>query len=238
MSLTALWKLYTEFSIHQAALLLAGHDPQDYEDVDHHKIPTAAKGYSVARDAIVHAVEVDRLEAARAVWDDPEFGGPATLNVYGTLISVVDLDAFVKAHGMICEAFARSDLIFGPNFSASSPNLPQKLAAANKAWAAVASDPTLSRGKSPKQALAKWLTDHAAELGLLNKDGTPNRTGIEEICKVANWKPGGGATPTAVATTRVPAPTAGLTPTPPVQAKAPQAARRRETFDLDDEIPF
>src|SRR5262249_53613236 len=68
-----------------------------------------------------------------------------------------------------------------------------KLAAANAAWKAVTSDPRRSRGKSPKQALTQWLTEHAKESGLLNKDGTPNATGIEEVAKVANWQPAGGA---------------------------------------------
>jgi hypothetical protein len=71
-----------------------------------------------------------------------------------------------------------------------------KLAAANAAWEAVTSDPNRLRGRSPKKALTLWLTEHAAEYYLLNKDGTPNATGIEEVAKVANWQPGGGAPPT------------------------------------------
>lgn len=49
------------------------------------------------------------------------------------------------------------------------------------------------KGKSPKQALSKWLREHAAEFGLSDEEGKPNETGIEEAAKVANWQPGGGA---------------------------------------------
>ena len=70
-----------------------------------------------------------------------------------------------------------------------NPRYAPKLAAAVRAWQAV-TDP----GKvSPKKALTKWLREHAAEFGLSDDEGKPNETGIEEVAKVANWQPGGGA---------------------------------------------
>lgn len=72
------------------------------------------------------------------------------------------------------------------------PNHPRyapKLAAAVRAWQAV----TDAGGKHPKQALAKWLRENAAEFGMTDDGGKPNETGIEEAAKVANWQPGGGA---------------------------------------------
>lgn len=63
-----------------------------------------------------------------------------------------------------------------------------------RAWQAI-TDP----GKvSPKQALTKWLRENAAEFGLSDDEGKSNETGIEEVAKVDNWKPGGGSpkTPT------------------------------------------
>lgn len=114
-----------------------------------------------------------------------------------------------------------------------SPFYAAKLAAANAAWKAVTADPSLLLGKSPKKALELWLKEHAAEFGLLNKDGTPNATGIEEIAKVANWRPAGGAPTT---------PKVGLQQgggfgqtVPTVQSNSP---RGYGSIDLDDEIPF
>jgi hypothetical protein len=49
------------------------------------------------------------------------------------------------------------------------------------------------KGKHPKQALVKWLREHAAELQLADDEGIPNETGIDEAAKVANWQPTGGA---------------------------------------------
>jgi len=69
------------------------------------------------------------------------------------------------------------------------PRYVPKLAIAIKAWREVA-DPM---GKTPLQALREYLESNAQELGLLNRDGTPNKTGIEQIASVANWQPTGGA---------------------------------------------
>jgi len=77
-----------------------------------------------------------------------------------------------------------------PNFlDRGNPRYAPKLAAAVLAWQAV-TDPC---GKHPKQALMRWLREHAAEFGLTDDEGKPNETGIEEVAKVANWQPGGGA---------------------------------------------
>jgi len=68
-----------------------------------------------------------------------------------------------------------------------------KLAAAIAAWRAVTDDPKLTRAKSVKSALQDWLTAHAKDLHLTKKDGTVNNQAMEEIAKVANWDPKGGA---------------------------------------------
>jgi hypothetical protein len=54
-------------------------------------------------------------------------------------------------------------------------------------------DLCLLEGKTPKQALTKWLRENASRYGLSGDDGAPNETGIEEVAKVANWQPSGGA---------------------------------------------
>jgi hypothetical protein len=70
-----------------------------------------------------------------------------------------------------------------------NPRYAPKLAAAVRAWEPV----TDAGSKTPKQALDKWLREHAAEFALADEDGKPNETAISEISKIANWQPGGGA---------------------------------------------
>ena len=69
------------------------------------------------------------------------------------------------------------------------PRYAPKLAAAVRAWMA-AED---SAGKTPKQALSKWLRENAITFGLMSDEGKPNEQGIEECAKVANWRTDGGA---------------------------------------------
>ena len=84
-----------------------------------------------------------------------------------------------------------------PYLDPSHPRYAPKLAAAIAAWIAI-EDETMVLRKSPKQALASWLIQHADEFSLLDESGKPNETGIEECAKVANWQRKGGApkTPT------------------------------------------
>jgi len=70
-----------------------------------------------------------------------------------------------------------------------NPRYAPKLAAAIRAWEAV-EDP---KGKHPAQAIREWLTSNAKELGLLKDDGKPSKSAIEDIAKIANWQPKGGA---------------------------------------------
>ncbi|CAJ0700600.1 hypothetical protein [Ralstonia wenshanensis] len=78
----------------------------------------------------------------------------------------------------------------GPGYlDPSSERYAPKLASAVRAWEAV----TVPNGMHPKQALMKWVREHAAEYGLTNDEGKPNETAVDEIAKVANWQPVGGA---------------------------------------------
>ncbi|MGC8535819.1 MAG: hypothetical protein ACP5QR_09850 [Rhizomicrobium sp.] len=130
------------------------------------------------------------------MYERDAFDGTEHLDIYRTLVSALELDSFLKKRGVTSDYFHRPEFEISRKVVTGSPYFSKKLDAANKAWSAVTSDPALLIGKSPKQALKKWLTENAASLGLLNREGVPNQTGIDEICKVANWKPEGGATPT------------------------------------------
>lgn len=230
------WKLCSEYSIVQAALLICGAIPDTLQyEVDQyaHKRP---QGFVAVRTALCNAVRTERLEPSVEVYDQNDFGGPATLNSHETLIHVACLNRFLIANGTYSAFFDRSAPDMEIASQAGAPYFPPKLDAAIKAWTAVTRDPERLRGKSPKQALEGWLIEHAAELGLLNRKGDPNRSGIEEICKVANWKPEGGATPTPSARVEPAAPPLLMlpVPSPPVRLGPPDEL----IYDLDDEIPF
>lgn len=104
-------------------------------------------------------------------------------------VSQSDLVAWLEAAGMRTGFFFPTATDAPDYLDQNNPRYAPKLAAAVRAWQSV----TDAGGKHPKQALAKWLREHAAEFGMTDDEGKPNETGIEEAAKVANWQPGGGA---------------------------------------------
>ena len=106
-----------------------------------------------------------------------------------TTVAVGDLRAWLESAGIRTGFFFPTATDAPDYLDPKNPRYAPKLAAAVRAWQSV----TDSGGKHPKQALAKWLREHAAEFGMTDDEGKPNETGIEEAAKVANWQPGGGA---------------------------------------------
>jgi hypothetical protein len=117
----------------------------------------------------------------------------------GTMVNVDNLRAWLVKQGMrpalfftrpeTCQpAHIKQPGYLDPTHSEYAP----KIKALINAWEAVTTNPELLRGKTPKQALANWLTEHASEFGLIKDDGTPFTSVIEELAKAANWKPEGG----------------------------------------------
>jgi hypothetical protein len=231
------WKLCEELSVVQAALIICGVTPESHqwrvEDLSEDKRPN---GYTPIRTAITHALEAGHLNAVVHAYQWDEATGEQTryIDPHGTKIAVSEIDRFLRSKNFHCPFFERdADFAQGADMA---KDMPPKLAAALKSWLAVTSDPARVRGKSPKQALRQWLIEHAAEFGLLGRDGRVNETGIAEVCKVANWKPGGGATPTPVGAAQA------MTSSRPMirLPVAPTTPGRYDTWQatMDDEIPF
>lgn len=223
------WALCPTFSIVQAAFLFCGRDPSH---IDRHSVLQAKyqpDGYIPVRTALLNAVAAGLLPAQvrYELYDD----GPSdVIDIHETEIARRDLENFFADAPVQGYFFGQSGRV--SDLARSSAPLPPKLNAAFRAWVAVTTDPRLQRGKSPKQALKAWLVEHASELGLLKRDGGLNETGIEDICKVANWKPEGGATPT-------PGPENGVGPTLVRPPRPPEGAKVEAPWmDADDEIPF
>lgn len=226
------WALSPAFSVVQAAFLFCGADPSHVDAQTERNSSTHPNGYVAVRNSLIYAIESGRLKAhvRHESYGQGDFSDE--IDIHTTRIERADLDEFFDRGGVQGSFFGRRF-----NKAAASGDvgqLPLKLNAALKAWAAVSSDPRLVHRKSPKQALKAWLVEHADELGLRKRDGNLNEAGIEEICKVANWRPEGGATPT-------PAALPDRSQPPPPQQHLPNPIGREPinySGDLDAEIPF
>jgi hypothetical protein len=188
------WRLCDELSVYEATLLTVGQSPGKLVDVERWNFEKRPRGYEAAKTAIKNALRSGKIKGtiepdiAGGFNDDPEpiFG---TVNLHSSRVSVESLKAWLADRGFR-QGFFFPERIETPDYlDPAHPRYAPKLAAAIHAWLAV----TEASGKSPKQALSKWLREHAARFDLTDGDGTPNETGIEEAAKVANWQPGGGA---------------------------------------------
>lgn len=228
------WISADALNVYQLALLTALYNPSEFETTYANNWPGA-----VNYDTKPHIVAVKN--AMRAGIIKPfleEITDRGEFDWGSTLIAVSDYRDWLTRRGITNSIFHQAvqadDYIspYGPFYAA-------KLAAAVAAWKAVTADPARWRGKSPKKALEAWLRENATTYGLVNKDGSPNETGIAEVAKVANWKPAGGAPATPATQTLpqvLPEPSPGFGKTPPqVPANPPHSSR---LADLDDDIPF
>ena len=197
------WRLSDELNVIQAALLIVGEDPAQFQEwVDGWKPEERPIGYDAARTALTHAVHSGRLPATKVdheayqQWDgvNDEMVGctPDEADWERTIIKVEDIRSWLASRGFSRGFFFPSSADAQDYLDSNHTRYAPKLAAAIGAWLAIDSESAL-QGKSPKQSLMRWLREHAAEYKLSDDEGKPNETGIEECAKVANWQDKGGA---------------------------------------------
>jgi hypothetical protein len=190
------WRLCDELSVLQAALLVIGEDPSKEnvyaENWQLHERPI---GYEAAKTAIMNALRRGKIEGKIVPYYDTDINNnvcgeiPNTLDIEKSRVDVESLRMWLRNRGIQTGFFFPTANDAPDYLDPSNPRYAPKLAAAVRAWQAV-TDP----GKrSPRQALEKWLREHAVEFGLTDEDGNPVKQAVGECSKVANWQPGGGA---------------------------------------------
>ncbi len=197
------WRLCDELTIVQAALLVVGENPASEngkcEDWDFHLRPD---GYEAAKSAISNALRRELIVGELVPIYETDINGNQcgaidhSIDVTMSLVDVGSLRKWLVSRGFNTGFFFPKTSDDAPEYlDKNSPRYAPKLAAAVSAWQAV----TGAGKKSPKQALEKWLREHAASFGLVDDDGNPINQAVEECSKVANWNTSGGApkTPTA-----------------------------------------
>lgn len=193
------WRLCDELTVIQAALLIVGEDPSaDQSYVENWNPDVRPEGYEAAKAAISNALKRDSIKGKLI----PELEYDINGNPNGAIDDSIDIaTSFVEVKSLRDWLLRRGFKIgfFFPNTDDDpdylDPNHPRyapKLAAAVHAWLAI-DDEESTKGKTAKQALIKWLREHASEYRLSDSEGKPNETGIEECAKVANWQEKGGA---------------------------------------------
>ncbi len=191
------WKLCDELNIMQAALLIIGVDPSSKDGCHCESLDLDERpfGYEAAKIAISIALMKKTISGQHISLYDYDIDGdpcgeqPNTTDIQKSIVEVASLQQWLSRRGFRTGFFFPVTIDAPDYMDKKNPRFAPKLVASVRAWQAV-SDPGK---KSPKQALEKWLREHAAEFGLVDDDGNPVNNAIEECSKVANWSQGGGA---------------------------------------------
>ncbi len=226
------WRLSDELTIIQATLLICGIDPAGRE-FDIERQSKRPKGYDAIKHALLSSYRNKSL-VGKEVRELDERTGDSYIDENSTLITVNSLKEWLKGRGFQEHFFFFPDEPQGEFLDPNHPRYAPKLAAAIKAWQAL-DDPGLIKGTA-KQSVQKWLRLNASEFDLSADDGKPKETAIEEISKIVNWQPKGGApsTPTGKLAIKKTKPSVNLS----VKEENKDLLPDNSAFDLDEDIPF
>jgi hypothetical protein len=202
------WRLCSNYTVAQAALLMTGHDPAIALQVEQSAPSERPPGYEAARHALEQALKRDDDFGHIAYLDRTSkfHGYGAPIDALRSLVWVSTLRKWLEKSGITTlfsfNNVAESKELSPDYLDRDNPRYSAKLAAAVHAWEAC-EDPSLLKAKSPKKVLEQWLQTNASAFGLCDEAGRLNVSGIREVAKVANWQPTGGAPTTQPKTVRV-----------------------------------
>ncbi|WP_319549129.1 hypothetical protein [Desulfogranum marinum] len=192
------WRLNDEFTVVQAALLIIGVDPDEYEDVLSLEQRHRPAGFNAVLTALTADIEQGDFEGTFVLMpkDVINHADGVTItqcmNPRTSKIHVSSIKKWLKIKNLSSEIFLSNANNQPDYLNTEHPHYSPKLAAAIYAWESVSSDASLLRGKTVKQALTDWLEENAARFGLLKGDREINKQGVEETAKIANWVTKGG----------------------------------------------
>lgn len=186
------WKLCDQLSIVHAALLVAGHDPSDHQTVESEYLNNQPKGYDGAKHAIISGLRKGTLEGELKYAEPYNGDGEPYICVQNSYAEVESLKAWLITKNLTHHFFFFPEAKVGEFHDRNHPRYSQKLSAAITAWQWLDTEEKLE-GKTPKQALQKWLRKHASEYGICDDEGKPVETVIESIAQIVNWRTKGGA---------------------------------------------
>lgn len=190
------WRLCDELTVEQAALLVVGENPSGrHFHVEGTNIELQPKGYVAAKLAISSALRNGLIEGNITQKNNHDFNNNVSVPVDGSvdvsasIVEVESLRTWLRSRGISSGFFFPTATDKPDYLNSEHPRYAPKLAAAVNAWLAV----TTTGKTSAKQALQKWLREHASEYGMTDDKGNPVNKATLECATIANWDTSGGA---------------------------------------------
>jgi len=192
------WLLSHALNVVEAALVFAGLDPSDLAHSVEGMFPEEQPGeYKAMKRVLIEALRARLIEGEivpeqqQLDFDGNSVELAGTVDLKRSRVFMESATDYLSRRGHPIPMRGAMQQPTPPYLDSENTCFSFKLSAAIRVWQALTQEGALP-AKSVKQSMVRWLKLHAQELGLTNPDGSPNATGIEEIAKVANWKPGGG----------------------------------------------
>jgi hypothetical protein len=192
------WRLADELSVHEAALLIVGVDPNSKtgshcKDWKRHEQPD---GYGAVIRGIGSVLD-RKVKGVHVPYYETDINGNRTHAIDGSTntdessVNVESLIAWLRIRGYETGFFFPTKAVeSGPAYlDKTHPRYAPKLAALVSAWLEFEDVP----GKTVKQSIERWLRANAGRYGLTDDEGNPMGTTITALSAVANWKFGGAA---------------------------------------------
>jgi len=233
-----IWKINKVFTVRQAITLMYGVAPEganEYAWTGHNRL-SWPKGMTAILRLIESSLYDKTLEGRAIIYDNT-----GELDYEASTVNGASLTALLKEKNIQDAFFNDGNSLSLPLLDSSHQCYAPKLAAAVEAWQQAVND--ASQGKTPKQRIEKWLRVNAARYGLVKEDGKLNEQAIEDISKVANWQPQGGAAKTPAVSNPEPELSSHepkpirlekMNPPTPKNSKGLQG----ENPPIEDDIPF
>jgi len=195
-----LWHLREDLTVIEAALLIIGINPSE-EDYKHLEVfRNSPDGFDEVFGALKNAIMSGQLNAdlkeeydQLAALGDEDFSSESTIDWYMSTILVDDLKEWLIVKNFTKNFFFPDETKSPGYLNSKHEHYSPKLAAAIRAWEVVSSNPKLTRGHTPKQAMIKWLRKNAGDFELKHEDGKLMEDTINEIARISNWAVKGGA---------------------------------------------
>lgn len=197
-------------------------------------------GYEAIKHSLKSAISAKKI-TAKETQTRNDYDGEYYVDDDLAMIDVDELKGWLLSKGVKEHFFFFPTEPEGEFLSKKHSRYAPKLAAAVRAWQAM--DSVEIVGTTPKKAIMKWLRLHATDYDLTDDEGKPLESAIQEIAKIANWNPKGGAPSTpngsglaepVVDDLSTNESSEGLS----VPKKKDWPKISKDIFDLDPEIPF
>lgn len=234
------WRLADQLTVTQAALLICGYDPSELQDSVYRRADVNPHGFVAVRHALKSAIQAETFNHRESLvvdTNDGEYYPDDDL----ALVKVDEIKAWLSNKGIKRHFFFFPEEPEGEFLSPTHPRYSPKLAAAVRAWQAMEDEKL--HGRTAKQSVKKWLRLHCTDYELSDDEGKPLESAIEEIAKIVNWNPRGGA-PSAPSTVGSSEPAGISTALTALDKNFAVTEEKKIGFsgitdlDLDAEIPF